>query len=245
MIKNNDGFDIQGPKPADVKMFVGDCQYSDYARKEDIPEELRFKGMVVYEMLADVYKKWRLETGTEDVDFIELPVGMKTVDELDDLRFISSDFGQAFVKNVDRGGLFIYITDNEGIINNGTIINGWTRQYDGAVNLNWFGDVSLESTWVAASSVSDAVYVPCGDYVLETNLVDLATKFFHSFGVVSITGHSTINVINIHNLTPKADPTFTGVLVTPATVMMSSLPTTDPSNVGQLYIDSGVIKVSL
>lgn len=72
MIEINDGISVQGPKAADSKMFVGDGQYMDYDTKEDIPIELRFKNMVIYEMINDVYKIYRLEEGVSDTDFKEL-----------------------------------------------------------------------------------------------------------------------------------------------------------------------------
>lgn len=43
------------------------------------------------------------------------------------------------VTDENRGGVFVYREANALINNGGTIFNGWTRQYDGAVNVKWFG----------------------------------------------------------------------------------------------------------
>jgi len=44
-----------------------------------------------------------------------------------------------------RGGTFIYRNAESSVNNGGTIFNGWTRQYDGAVNVKWFGTVDSTS----------------------------------------------------------------------------------------------------
>ena len=43
------------------------------------------------------------------------------------------------VTDENRGGVFVYREANALVNNGGTIFNGWTRQYDGAVNVDWFG----------------------------------------------------------------------------------------------------------
>ena len=43
------------------------------------------------------------------------------------------------VTDENQGGVFIYREDNASTNNGGTIFNGWSRQYDGAVNVKWFG----------------------------------------------------------------------------------------------------------
>lgn len=42
-----------------------------------------------------------------------------------------------------RGGTFIYRVADAATNNGGTIFNGWTRQYDGAVEKSWFGSDAL------------------------------------------------------------------------------------------------------
>ena len=43
------------------------------------------------------------------------------------------------VKDNNRGGTFIYDATKSAVNNGGTVFNGWARQYDGAVNVKWFG----------------------------------------------------------------------------------------------------------
>ena len=62
---------------------------------------------------------------------------VQTVDELVSLDGLEGD--TVVVTDEDRGGVFVYREDNVGTNNGGTIFNGWTRQYDGAVDVKWFG----------------------------------------------------------------------------------------------------------
>jgi len=59
-----------GPWPDISKMFVG-FDFSDYANKEAIPVELRFKDMVVFENLSGTVKEYQLKTATADENFVE------------------------------------------------------------------------------------------------------------------------------------------------------------------------------
>lgn len=43
------------------------------------------------------------------------------------------------VTDENIGGVFVYREANALINNGGTIFNGWTRQYSGAINVKWFG----------------------------------------------------------------------------------------------------------
>ena len=64
---------------------------------------------------------------------------VQTVDELLSLDGLEGD--TVVVTDENRGGVFVYREDNVGTNNEGTIFNGWTRQYSGAVNVKWFGAV--------------------------------------------------------------------------------------------------------
>jgi hypothetical protein len=43
------------------------------------------------------------------------------------------------VKEMDRGGIFVYEAKKSDVNNGGTVFNGWVRQYSGAINVKWFG----------------------------------------------------------------------------------------------------------
>jgi len=45
------------------------------------------------------------------------------------------------VTDENRGGTFIYRSVNKDTNNGGTIFSGWTRQYEGPVNVKWFGAI--------------------------------------------------------------------------------------------------------
>ena len=269
-IEINDAFDVQGPKAADVKMFVGDGQYMDYAKKEDIDLPLRYKGMVVYEMLAGVYKQYRLETGTADVDFKEVGFINNVIETVDELLTLDGRFNTVIVSDLDRGGIFVY-NEYAGDDDEGTVFSKWVRQYSGVVNVRWFGKMNLEATWLAAGLVNIYAEVDSGTYGLDTDDIDLSYINYFSYGNVIIHDHSTISVYNyipvikllesrmlsvesdmnlkaditdMNLKAPKATPIFTGIASFWGGVQMIDLPTSDPGNLGTLWNDSGTIKIS-
>jgi hypothetical protein len=60
-----------------------------------------------------------------------------TVDAL--LTLVGEENDVVVVTDENRGGTFVYRSADSATNNGGTIFNGWTRQYDGAVNVKWFG----------------------------------------------------------------------------------------------------------
>ena len=87
--------------------------------------------------------------GIVSITKIDMPAIVETIDELSLVDI--NKYTTAIVKDIDRGGTFIYIDSNLAINNGGTIFNGWTRQYSGAANVKWFGaqdDIAPTSgTW--------------------------------------------------------------------------------------------------
>ena len=86
--------------------------------------------------------------------------------------------------------------------NDGTIINStnnttgsWKALYSGAVNVKWFGSLSVEASYIKAAAVTtDSIYVPAGSYTLDANTVDFSAVKFHSDGDVTISVNTTIVV---------------------------------------------------
>jgi hypothetical protein len=69
-------------------------------------------------------------------------VGAVVVADIDELLLLNTNKEintTAIVKDSNRGGVFNYDGAQSGVNNGGTIFNGWVRQYDGAVNVKWFG----------------------------------------------------------------------------------------------------------
>jgi len=61
------------------------------------------------------------------------------VDTINDLPLGASDGDTVIVRDLNRGGTFIYDSSKVAEHNDGTNFNGWIRQYDGAINIKWFG----------------------------------------------------------------------------------------------------------
>jgi archaellum component FlaG (FlaF/FlaG flagellin family) len=59
-----------GPWPTIEKMYCG-FAFSDYVTKEAIPEDLRFRDMVVFENTIDGVKEYILDQGVKDADYVE------------------------------------------------------------------------------------------------------------------------------------------------------------------------------
>ncbi|MEA2037256.1 MAG: right-handed parallel beta-helix repeat-containing protein [Nanoarchaeota archaeon] len=61
------------------------------------------------------------------------------VDTIVDFPVIASDGDVVIVRDLNRGGTFIYDSAEVVNSNGGTNFSGWIRQYSGAVNVVWFG----------------------------------------------------------------------------------------------------------
>ena len=64
-----------------------------------------------------------------------------TIETVDDFGSVPSGYTTVIVKDSNRGGTFTW--SSTGTANGGTVFAGltgyWNRQYDGAVNVDWFG----------------------------------------------------------------------------------------------------------
>ncbi len=64
-----------------------------------------------------------------------------SIGTISDLATVNIGHTVAIVRDVDRGGTFIW--SSTGVANGGTVFSGttgfWIRQYSGAVNIKWFG----------------------------------------------------------------------------------------------------------
>jgi hypothetical protein len=63
------------------------------------------------------------------------------VDGIDDLPSVANTGDVVIVRDMNRGGTFVYDDTKSAENNGGTIFDGWVRQYSGAVNVKWFGAV--------------------------------------------------------------------------------------------------------
>ena len=135
-----------------------------------------------------------------------LCVVVDTVDELTDNLKNASD--TVIVKDIDRGGVFIYDKDKSDINNGGTVFNGWVRQYGDRLNARWFGakgDGVTDDTealqkaifhatgWTGNSyeldnSASKTLYIPRGIYRITDSLK--ITQMQYIIGDGNGSGHS-------------------------------------------------------
>jgi hypothetical protein len=125
----------------------------------------------------------------QDKDVIYLD----TVEQLTNASGSNGDV--AHVSDLDRGGVFIY--DSTSTDNQGTVFGSWVRQYDGAVNVRWFGakgDGVTDDTSSFSNAITEAadntILIPEGTYSVTGTL----TGNFVSYSGVSITG-GTVNYI--------------------------------------------------
>lgn len=96
---------------------------------------------------------------------------------IEDLVAVPSNYTTAIVKDLNRGGTFIWSPTCTA--NGGTVFAGatgfWTRQYDGAVNVKWFGAVGdgVTDDSIAIQSAVDTgleVYFPEGTYKISDTI---------------------------------------------------------------------------
>lgn len=92
--------------------------------------------------------------------------GALVVDTIDELLALNPTLlvkGTCIVKDENRGGVFAYLEANALVNNGGTIFNGWTRQYDGAVNVKWF--TNIESAFLFTD-----IFFPSGTYNITSTI---------------------------------------------------------------------------
>lgn len=99
-----------------------------------------------------------------------------TVDELTQLLGDNSFVGTCLVKDLARGGTFVYDATKVAEDNQGTNFNGWIRQYDGAANVKWFGVVGggvVDDTASLqhAALISDNLYVGNDSYLITDKIL--------------------------------------------------------------------------
>ncbi|SFV67520.1 hypothetical protein MNB_SV-14-171 [hydrothermal vent metagenome] len=152
-----------------------------------------------------------------------LCVVVDTVDKLTTSLKNASD--TVIVKDINRGGTFIYDSSKSDINDGGTIFNGWVRQYDGVLNVLWFGAIgdgvsddtqAIQKAIFHATgwngklynldnSVAKIVYIPRGTYRITDSLKITQMQYIIGDGYGSGHSKSTEILCDFTNISPPTD----------------------------------------
>lgn len=153
----------------------------------------------------------------------QLCVVIDTVDDLtNNLKNLSDT---VIVKDINRGGVFIYDSSKSKLNDGGVIFNGWVRQYDGALNALWFGAIGdgiaddtealqkaifYSTGWNGNkynldNSVSKILYIPRGTYRITNSLKITQMQYIIGDGYGSGHSKSTEILCDFKDFTPPSD----------------------------------------
>jgi hypothetical protein len=113
------------------------------------------------------------------------------VDTIDDFPSVANTGDVVIVRDMNRGGTFVYDATKSAENNGGTVFAGWVRQYSGAVNVKWFGavgdgvtddTVAIQMAINYAISLGTSCYIPAGEYIVSSTLDIRATSGFTLYG---------------------------------------------------------------
>lgn len=98
-----------------------------------------------------------------------------SVKTVEDLKTAPIEVGVAVVTEPNKGGVFVYQDDKKDVDNGGTIIKGWVRQYDGEVNVKWYGatgdGITDDTAAIQAAINGDTdIFFPKGNYRITSTL---------------------------------------------------------------------------
>jgi len=122
--------------------------------------------------------KIRLKSGNGgelSLDANSLLTTSKNVTYLDTVEqatnYVGTNGDVIHISDIDRGGVFIY--DDTATDNGGTVFGKCVRQYEGAVNVKWFGAKDGQDSTDAFQKVlaeSFNIFIPSGTYLLNKTL---------------------------------------------------------------------------
>jgi hypothetical protein len=152
-------------------------------------------------------------------------IGAIVVADIDELLLLNTNKEintTAIVKDSNRGGVFNYDGAQSGVNNGGTIFNGWVRQYDGAVNVKWFGAIG--------DGITDntAIFNKLKDYnmtlMLDGNFVVNDLTLSKNLTLKLLDGSSIISTSGILNIYSKVISVDYPIAQKGGTIYMQSFP---------------------
>ena len=145
-------------------------------------------------------------------------IGAVVVSDIDELLLLNTNKEintTAIVKDSNRGGVFNYDATQSGVNNGGTIFNGWVRQYEGAVNVKWFGakgDGVTDNTSII-QEVIDAGYsninIPDGIFGVASTIYLASNINIFGKGTLKVTTAGAYNIFS--TITAVSNVTISGI----------------------------------
>ena len=122
-----------------------------------------------------------------------LCIVVDTVEDLTNSLSLKNKSDTVIVKDIKRGGIFIYDNDKSDINNNGTIFNGWVRQYDGTIDAEWFG-ISIEKDDNSSEFARLSSAIKSGDIIELKHIYKCSNKSIslNNLENITITGNGGI-----------------------------------------------------
>lgn len=161
--------------------------------------------------MSSTIKLKNINGNTLSVENNDLLTADKNVVYLDTVAqatsYVGSNGDVIHVSEADRGGVFVY--DSIATDNQGTVFGKCVRQYDGAVNVKWFGaddtgtTECLQEVYNALASTSNKVDLAEGTYLIEADIATLPLDVSRLF-------NGTINSKNPDTATTRAYDTDSG-----------------------------------
>ena len=170
---------------------------------------------------------------------------LPSADSTYNLGASGTEWASAFIDTITSTEL---ITDGVSITGNN--ISGRRSNEDLNINPSGTGGVVIGGgIKLVGSTISseDSTGVTIGDELRVTTMAADDSSAIQINDGVNISGTLSVNTIDTNTINSGDSSQVTvndGLTVTGAVVMMSSLPTSDPSNAGQLWNDSNTLKIS-
>ena len=116
------------------------------------------------------------------------------VNTIEELEGLAGEENQVVVVTEEnRGGTFVYRSADVATNNGGTIFNGWTRQYSGAVNVKWFADIQEAFNIGGVIEIDTNIYRTEPIYLVSNSVV-------RGRGTITNTTTETFNISEQENI---------------------------------------------